>query len=280
MNYILFNYGETPKYIKHTIQSIKKYSSNSKIYFCTNDESFKNQDVNIISVNELNKSRTREIINSKYYKNVRLPLWNTSMARVFAIFDVAKLLNIDEFVHFDNDVLIFEDFYKVKKSLDEFKGLHITRANSRHLVFGFSYINHIDTYKQITDIIYDELLSNNHLNYATNDKKYQFNEMYMMNIAYKKNPELINILPSLPFNSQPMLFDPGDYGIFLEGNDFNENISTITLSNDIGKYIYDNLPNIDIDFVSNKPFLVQNDSSYQIFNLHIHQKNLEKYSFN
>ncbi len=186
MNYILFNYGETPKYIKHTIQSIKKYSSNSKIYFCTNDESFKNQDVNIISVNELNKSRTREIINSKYYKNVRLPLWNTSMARVFAIFDVAKLLNIDEFVHFDNDVLIFEDFYKVKKSLDEFKGLHITRANSRHLVFGFSYINHIDTYKQITDIIYDELLSNNHLNYATNDKKYQFNEMYMMNIAYKK----------------------------------------------------------------------------------------------
>ena len=56
------------------------------------------------------------------------------MARVFAIFDVAKLLNIDEFVHFDNDVLIFEDFNKVKKSLDEFKGLHITRANSRHLV--------------------------------------------------------------------------------------------------------------------------------------------------
>ena len=110
--------------------------------------------------------------------------------------------------------------------------------------------------------------------------QYQFNEMYMMNIAYKKNPELINILPSLPFNSQPMLFDPGDYGIFLEGNDFNENISTITLSNDIGKYIYDNLPNIDIDFVSNKPFLVQNDFSYQIFNLHIHQKNLEKYSFN
>ena len=36
---------------------------------------------------------------------------------------------------------------------------------------------------------------------------------------------------------------------FLEGNDFNENISTIT-SNDIGKYIYDNLPNIGIDFVS------------------------------
>ena len=34
------------------------------------------------------------------------------MARVFAIFDVAKLLNIDEFVHFDNDVLIFEDFTK------------------------------------------------------------------------------------------------------------------------------------------------------------------------
>ena len=46
---------------KHTIQSIKKYSSNSKIYFCTNDESFQNQDVNIISVNELNKSRTQKL---------------------------------------------------------------------------------------------------------------------------------------------------------------------------------------------------------------------------
>ena len=45
--------------------------------------------------------------------------------------------------------------------------------------------------------------------------------------------------------------------------------------------VKDALPdNIDIDFVSNKPFLIQNDSSHQIFNLHIHQKNLEKYSFN
>jgi len=280
MNYILFNYGETPKYIKHTIQAIKKYNSKSKIYFCTNDESFQNQDVNIINISELNESRTLEIINSEYYKKDKNPLWNTSMARVFAIFDVAKLLSIDEFLHFDNDVLIFEDFYKVKKSLDEFKGLHITRSNSRRLVFGFSYINCIDTYKQIIDTLYDELLSNNLLNIATNDKSYQFNEMQMLNIAYKKNPELINILPSIPLENQPMLFDPGDYGIFLEGNDFNENISTITLSNDIGKYIYKNLPNIDIDFVSNKPFLIQNDSSHQIFNLHIHQKNLEKYSFN
>jgi len=279
MNYILFNYGVTPKYIKYTIESIKKHDLSSEIYFCTNDIDFHNPDVNIININELKKSRTIEILNSEYYKNAKLPLWNTSMARVFAIFDVAKLLSIDEFLHFDNDVLIFEDFYKVKKSLDKFKGLHITRSNSRHLVFGFSYVNCLSTYKNIINILYDELVSNNYLKITKNDKSYKFNEMYMMNKAYIKNPELINILPSIPNSNQPILFDPGDYGIFLEGNDFNENLSTITLSNDIGKYIYKNLPNINIEFLSNKPYLIQKDSSQQIFNLHIHQKNLEKYIF-
>ena len=43
MNYILFNYGETPDHIKYTLNTIKSVDQNSDIYFLSNRKNnFKN----------------------------------------------------------------------------------------------------------------------------------------------------------------------------------------------------------------------------------------------
>ena len=98
MNYILFNYGETPDHIKYTLNTIKSVDQNSDIYFLSNR---KNNFKNLINLSfsdfpSLNEKRDFLI---DYYKETpyskeKYPLFFTSVLRIYALYEISNKLSI------------------------------------------------------------------------------------------------------------------------------------------------------------------------------------------
>ena len=128
MNYLLFYTGKIPDYVNHTIDSILKIEdSTCQIYFCS-DHRLNRDDVVFINNQELNNVIIDEAVNTNYFMNEANPLWRSSFLRIFYLFELAKKLNIDNFVHFDCDVLIYKPFNEIKNLFAKDK-LNITPVN-------------------------------------------------------------------------------------------------------------------------------------------------------
>ena len=111
MQYILHFNGKVPKYTNYCIKAINTVDPDSKIYFIT-DDNYKNKDFETVNTNDVSSDYISRLQKINYFKGENNPLWNTSLMRIFYLYNAAKLLKIDEFVHFDTDVLIYKPFGK------------------------------------------------------------------------------------------------------------------------------------------------------------------------
>lgn len=279
MNYFLIYFGSIPEYLKYTVNAIKSSDENSKIYMLSDDNLEQHGVINL-NLEDIKGSITNEVLTSNYYKSQTNPLWNTSMARIFAIKDMANYLEItNDIVHFDTDVLIYDDFNKYKNKFDSLKGLHITQTNSDELIFGFSYINDMTIYEKICSAIYKKLFGSENIADKSNleVKNYSFNEMRMLREVEVENKGYIFPITSVPTKKEDIIFDPLDIGYFLGGQDKYENVPTIDSRNYLGEYILNDKSNSRVEFVDKKPFLISHGIQNKIFNIHVHNKKLINY---
>lgn len=274
MNYLLFYTGKVPDYINHTIDSILKFEDEScKIYFC-GDERLKNKNVISIEKQNLNNEMINEVVSRNYFENESNLLWESSLLRIFYLYELAKELKINNFIHFDCDVLIYKSFQEIKSSFIKDK-LNITPVNELFLNFSYSYIDNIENFQKICLCLLEILKNSNYY-----ENKYysgnRLNEMIMLNIAFIKYPNLFNLLNTLPKNNSEYIFDPGSYGQYLGGVD-KQLFSKKLINNDhyvgrnIIKYGY------EIKMKKGLPVVTVNDRDFELVNLHIHKKNLGKF---
>lgn len=274
MNYLLFYTGKIPEYVNQTFDSIYKAEGEScKIYFC-GDEKLNRKDIEFIQINDLNNQFIEEVRKLNYFKNESNLLWESSFLRIFYLYELAKKLGIDNFIHFDCDVLTYKPFESIKNSFVEGK-INITPVNEMFLNFSYSYINDIENFKKICVCLIEILSNSKHY-----EKKYyagkRLNEMIMLNIAYIKNPDCFNLLSVLPEENIEFIFDPGSYGQYLGGVDkspFSKKYINDEhyAGRNIIKYGY------VIKFNDGFPVVISNYHEYKLVNLHIHKKNLSKF---
>ena len=282
MNYILFNIGKTPKYLEYCINSILSIDKEAKITLCTDDDIDLNnvEIVNFDKIPEL-KSKRQEInklfINTKFNEN---PLWVASILRVYALYYVALLNNIGDFIHFDNDVIIYKNLQEIKNDifLDN-KRISITESDNNHLVFGYSYFPNIKSTERLCNS-FDEIIEN--YQYFSNNfaRGGELNEMRMLKIAETINPNLFSILNSLPYDSSRYLFDPSSYGQYLNGTNVKRGnyffkrryVSTIHV---VGREIKSK--RIKVKYLEKIPTVYFENQTYRLVNLHVHSKKLEKF---
>ena len=109
MNYILFNKGKTPEYLKYCINSILSCDKNSKIYLITNQN---------IKFNNINIIQMKELAEGDDFKNSQIKVSNSelllSFEKLFYINKLIKKINIEQFVHFDNNVIIYQPFSNIE----------------------------------------------------------------------------------------------------------------------------------------------------------------------
>tara|TARA_B100000686_G_scaffold120320_1_gene127343 strand:+ start:1532 stop:2413 length:882 start_codon:yes stop_codon:yes gene_type:complete len=282
MNYILFNIGKTPKYLKYCINSILSIDKEAKVTLCTDDDLNLNnvEIVNFDKISEL-KSKQQEIkklfFNTKFNEN---PLWAASILRVYALYYVGLSNDIKDFIHFDNDVIIYKNLKDIKNDilLDD-KRISITESDNNHLVFGYSYFPNIENAERLCNS-FDQILEN--YQYFSNNfaRGGQLNEMRMLKITETINPNLFSILNSLPYEGPKYLFDPSSYGQYLNGTNTKRGNyffkrSYVSTSHVVGREIKSK--RIKVNYKGKIPTVYFENQSFKLVNLHVHSKKLEKF---
>lgn len=274
MNYLFTYLGNEPNYIKYCLNTILSIDKEANIYFSSDFHS-NYTEVTHLPISEITSELTNEVKAINIYKNTNYelnPLWSTSLLRIFYLLDMSKALEINSFIHFDLDVLIYKPFEDLQKYMVK-NTLNITPLNKDELIFGYSYSDGLSNYSKITHALFDnieaEALSSNQ----------PLNEMKMLAKVYSQNPELFNLLPSLPNSDQGYLFDPASYGQYIGGLDGKPR--TIFSKPWAGSHHYVGnailKKEITVKFKHRKPLAVQGKKSFELANLHIHSKNLRKF---
>jgi hypothetical protein len=299
-NYILINFGKFPNYVSSTVQAILECEDKPNIYLCSDFDidhlNIKSKYVDYINLNEIKSSTVDELKELDIYNQSRTStLLNTSLWRVFILRDLVKFLKLSSFIHFDNDVLVYEPFTSFSSFLD-IKKNYITKYTSHEFIFGYMYCGDINSFDKLLNEMFTYLtrrrflmqrkirlkltkylLKLNPLLADKLDNSFNFNEM---NILYKINKKVsyIDSLQTIPHNNSEFIFDPCDYGFLLDGHPYESGVSNIYEKNIVGSYLITNKPKII--FKNNKPKLVVKNKTYNIVNLHIHSKNLDGFIFN
>ena len=278
MDFLYINIGKIPDYFRISLESIKISNPNSKVYLLTDDLTFKLEGLEILYLEDVIGLEAQKILDSNYFSNEKNPLWKTSMVRVFLLKDLAKYLNIDSFIHFDNDVLIYQNYENLKNLFDNDAGLNITRNDKKTLVFGFSYTSNIKKFDLICEHLF-KILTDGILNNPEENTAYVDNEMHLLNKIYEQT-NLISVLPSSPAQlknkkNKKYIFDPSSYGQYLDGWHEDPGISTISLNQPISSLFLEN--KIVIKYKDTEPYFELNDQEYFLVNLHVHSKNLSKF---
>lgn len=278
MNIVLFCLKNFQEYILDNIQQLINLGEKN-IYVITNkcfNSYYSKFDSKIILVdpNELEENY-HFIEKTSLDKTFRNGFWTLTSLRFFYIYEFMKKYDIQDVVHIENDVLLY---YNCDKLIDKFDKslMYIPFDTFKRNIASIMYIPNAEVFKKIMD-------------------NYDFNKNDMENFSnIKRKTGLIQNFP-----------------IFAEQNEFNEeekfvskNFETFSCIFDaaaIGQYLGGidpkNDPNDTTGFVNEtcvikynkyriwfeecetgkKPYIMINNTKYEIFNLHIHCKNLKKF---
>jgi len=288
-----------PSYLNDFIKQLRKFNPDYNTIFLLNKINCENpifleNNIKTYPVEELVSERINVFLNRYQHGNINSihnhvdygssDYWCVTSVRLFFIYEYCKKFNINNFFHFENDILIYEDLNKIQNiilenNLYENK-IAITRGTNNKIMTGFMYVDNV--------LILDNLLSeissyitdgSNLFNYGID----MVNEMGLLHIYQIKNPDKIINLPILPYSDLSenydyflSIFDPATLGQYLDGTPGNPGISIITESY-IGDEIKKN-PSFQIIFKETEglklPFLSFDDKLIKINNLHIHSKRL------
>lgn len=274
MNYLYVYLGEYPPYMLTSMNSVLSVEPEANIIFCS-DKNTKISGIENINLKKIESKLTKKVKEIDYFKYEKNPLWSTSLLRIFYLLDAAKFLKINNFVHFDTDVMV----YKPVKSLNSFfdnKKFNITSLNELDLIFSYSFTKNLECYEEICEKVLNILA-----NPVFYEKKYydekKLNEMMLLNIVYIENKHLFNILPSIPTNknNNNIIFDSITYGQYISGvhnTFFSKKI--IEENSYVGRFILREAPEIKFKKI---PFIKYKNEIYDLANLHIHSKKLDDY---
>jgi len=265
-NFLLVHIGDSlPSFLKTCIRQIQSTNKNADIILATN-LNVEAPGINCVNINKLQLKDT-----GSYFQYNPDPLWITSLKRIFIIDHIMQKFNLKNTVDIDNDVLVFNNIDEIKDKLIE--PLYITPHKKTEFTFGFSFARESDAFSLLSENIYKLIM------FGENEvKKLTGDETHEMRLLGYTNNGNITPLPIHPKIGQPInnfIFDPSSYGQYLDGTPSGHLPGFIDPLQIVGSIFKDENP--EILFINKKPILKYNNKIYNIFNLHIHSKQLSKY---
>jgi len=273
---ILVSTGVFQDYIIYNIRQLLYFRYNiiiiiEKEYFNKLNEFSNCKNIKLIDSNDLH---TDFDANSNLDKSFRDGFWHNCSKRLFLVYTCMKNLNLENCIHLENDVLLYYDFSNYKFD----NKIYLTNDSNIRCIPGIIYI---PNYNLITNLI-------NNYDYSKNDmdNMYKFylnnkdscitfpiinnNEKYDKIDIFNENYELFN-----------GIFDTAAIGQYLGGVDpRNIEGNTIGFINETCVVKYNNY---QFTWIKNEdgfnfPYIIIDDKTIPIFNLHIHSKNLNKFT--
>jgi len=278
-----------PDYVNIALKQCKKWNPNNNIYLICDNIFFPNvslQDIILIDVNTISCSDIRGhfINNSKLDMKFRHGFWRYTTERLFVLYDFCMQNNITEFLHLENDNMVYFSADELQDTFRSVNGISSPALSKDENTFGIMYCNNLSIFMNF--LIF--LLSNNSGQ----------NEMGLGSKFFFQNKDTCKFLPSIPSINENMpeedtniisdqiqqfggVFDPAQYGQWLGGIDPRNGESAPFIFSNIAAIIQANRFEYDISKHTNGYMRYyikyENTINYPIFLLHIHSKNLEKF---
>lgn len=272
MNYIYIYEGKLPYYIKKSIQNTINIDTGANIIFC-NDQGQKIKGVDSINLKEIISNETQLIISKNFYKSEKNLLWSRSLLRIFYLRDLLNTMDINQFIHFDSDVLIYKPFSKINYSFNK-NSFNITPLSNNELIFGYSCGFSKDVYGSIADKAQEFLLNIDDKN-AQKMLSKELTEMKLLYNIFQQNKDLFNLLPVVPTYNED-IFDPASYGQYLGGTQKRFSKKFIDPNHLVGKELLNK--SITPKLINSLPKVVKNQDINDLVNLHIHSKKINKFA--
>lgn len=266
---ILVSAGNFQEYIKTNIDQLLKFNFDIHIIidnaFFKYMKDYKNL-VNLVDANELHTDFDNKQTPNKSFRN---GFWHYTSKRLFLVNEYIKKYNIKNVIHIENDVLLYSDM-----NYDFDKKIYITMDSNNRCIPGIIYIPSYELFNKLIEK-YD----------------YSKNDMVNLGIFYHNNKDIVTTFPIFNnsiekniynenFEKFDSIFDGAAMGQYLGGVDpLNKAGDTTGFVNETcvikyDKYIFEWVKN-GLYYV---PYIKINNSMVLINNLHIHSKNLQRFS--
>ena len=116
MNYIYIYSGDLPEYALTSINSVLSVDNEANVILCT-ETKYNFENVNCLTFSQVESELTKKVKEINYFENNKNSLWETSLLRIFYLLDVSNFLKLNNFIHFDVDVMIYKPFKDVGPSI-------------------------------------------------------------------------------------------------------------------------------------------------------------------
>lgn len=280
MNFVLFHNGPTfPAHVKYCVDNIIHFNNNSKIYFITNHNISLGDRVEILNLNDF---KSKEVLSSSFFnESPDRILFRNSLFRFLFVNELIKSKQLTDIIHFDNDIMVYEDFSKFKHVLEQ-SNISITPHSANEYVCGFMYMkSNIDI---ITDLFLRLVSLDRNSLYNLAGANFMPNEMRMLYLLNKEK-HCMTMLPVLPFGEYSnnfdkfnSVFDPSSYGQHIDGTPDNNTpgwVAPRNLHRAIDPYLHTG--EVSIVFENKIPYIKHDDRLIKLNNLHIHSKQTYKF---
>ena len=187
-------------------------------------------------------------------------------------------LNLTGVLHFDNDVLLFDDPERIIGVASRlYSNVTVTSAFWAEIVFGMGYIPNAQALREVNDSVAVEL--NKGWPYL-----YQTYSGYPHEMAIMNATASLEFFPVLPegedryanhYDAFGCVFDPSSYGQYLSGYIHDNNPGYTAKYHEIGKHIISG--RLKVYMLDGIPVAEYDGRDIRIANLHIHSKFTEPY---
>ena len=213
---------------------------------------------------------------SKLSKDFRDGFWMLTSMRFFYIYSFMKKYNIENVIHLENDVLVYYNCSVLNDKLNK-KYLYLPFDTFNRNIASIMYIPNHNTFKEILDK-YDNN-KNDMENFSRIMKQTDLIANFPIFINNSSSTNLENIFVTQNYDTFQYIFDGAAIGQYLGGIDpRNKEGNTVGFINETCVIKYNNYSFIwKEDNIIKKPYIIIDDNTIPIFNLHIHSKNLSKF---
>lgn len=151
MKVVLVCLGIFQDYLLTNIKQLKLHNNND-IVLITEKQFFKNIDeklnIQLIDVNDYNSEYLQNFNNNlQLDRNFRDGFWHNCSMRFVYIYEYMKTNNINNIIHIENDIMIYDNLDNIKDKFNKDK-LYLLFDNINRVIPGIMYINnHINLKK-------------------------------------------------------------------------------------------------------------------------------------
>jgi hypothetical protein len=258
-----FVYNEVPDYTYTSIKQTKKISNSDCILLTNNNiEEYHSQ---IQEFFDLCKNNF-----PSFYKD---PFWLLTLLRIYTVYLYCTKNNISSFVHLENDNLIYKNYDSLKKLPD---GCYFTKVGPECGSAGFMFCNNFKSFETTINSL-KHLLKKGEHNIRPYTSYDFLSEMILIDLLVRGNKA--EYLPLTPYDKYyditDCVFDGASYGQYIGGTNNNHGPGWFGLNHYLGQLLSQNRAQIIFDKTT--PYTIIDNTKADIFNLHIHSKQLQNY---